>query len=79
MHAGDKNCAQTIYHIIAKFSEVIISIKQELMAEIPEHRNSFPRQQKQLKCEGVKFKKNSEEIINSSKCEDKLEVAREKK
>lgn len=49
------------------------------MTEIPEHRNSFPRQQKQLKCEGVKFKKNSEEIINSSKCEDKLEVAREKK
>lgn len=55
------------YHIITEFSKAVTLLKQEHQIEIPEHRDDVPCQQKQLKCEGVDFQGNCEEIVNSAK------------
>lgn len=55
------------YHIITEFSKAGTLLKQEHQTEIPEHRDDVPWQQKQLKCEGVEFQGNREEIVNSTK------------
>ena len=56
-----------IYHINTEFSKAVTLLKQEHQEDIPEHRDDVPWQQKQLKCEGVEFQGNGEDLINSAK------------